>query len=103
MAGVVLLSRSTHPCEPMHGRARTFSEQVIPSIIYDLRCGISDVAFRTAPPFGGLSCSLLSNLSSVGNYIRARTPRNCHLQPVSFHKVFKSCLLGVAGAVVRVL
>ena len=38
----------------MHGHARTFSEQVKASIIYDNRCGMSDVAFRTAPPIGGL-------------------------------------------------
>ena len=29
---------------------------MIASIIDDSRCGMSDVAFRTAPPFGGLSC-----------------------------------------------
>ena len=31
-------------------------EQVIASIIYDGRCGMTDVAFRTAPPIGGPSC-----------------------------------------------
>ena len=31
-----------------------FSEQVTTGIIYDSRCGISDVAFHTAPPIGGL-------------------------------------------------
>ena len=56
MAGVVLLSRSTRPCESMHGHARTFSEQAIASIIDDSRCGMSDIAFRAAPPIGGLSC-----------------------------------------------
>ena len=56
MAGVVLLSWSIRPCESMHGNARTFSEQVIASIIYDSRGGMSDVAFRTAPPIGEPSC-----------------------------------------------
>ena len=56
MAGVLLLSRSTRPCELMHGHARTFSEQVIASIIDDCRGGLSDAAFRTAQPIGGLSC-----------------------------------------------
>ena len=32
MAGVMLLSRSTCPCESMHGHVRTFSEQVITSV-----------------------------------------------------------------------
>ena len=36
----------------MHGNALTFSEQVIADIIYDSRGGMSDVAFRTAPPIG---------------------------------------------------
>ena len=58
MAGVVLLSRSTSPCESMHGHSWTFSELVIASIIEDSRCGISDVAFHTAPRIGGLSCLL---------------------------------------------
>ena len=40
----------------MHGYARTFSEQAIASIINDSRCEMSDDAFRTAPPTGGLSC-----------------------------------------------
>ena len=40
----------------MHGNALTFSEQHIASIIYDTRCGMTDVAFRTAPPIGGPSC-----------------------------------------------
>ena len=52
MDGVVLLLRSIRPCASMHGNALTFSEQVIASIIYDSRCGTSDVAFCTAPPFG---------------------------------------------------
>ena len=52
----VLLSRSTRLCESMHGHASTTAEQVIASIIDDSRCGISDVAFCTAPPIGGLSC-----------------------------------------------
>ena len=54
----VLLSRSTCPCESMHGHAQTFSEQVIASIIDDSRCGMSDVAFRVAPPIGGPSSLL---------------------------------------------
>ena len=58
MPGVILLSQSPHPGESMHGHARTFSEQVIASIIDNSRCGISDVAFHTAPPIGGLSCLL---------------------------------------------
>ena len=55
MAGVILLSRSTRPCEWMHGNAWTFLEQVIANIIFNNRCGMSDVAFRTAPPICGLS------------------------------------------------
>ena len=35
----------------MHGRAKASSEQVIES-----RSGMRDVAFRTAPRIGGLSC-----------------------------------------------
>ena len=44
----------------MHGHASTFSEQVLASIIItdDSGCGMSDVAFRTVPPIGGLSCLL---------------------------------------------
>ena len=37
-------------------RPRTFSEQVIASIKVDSRSGMRDVAFRTAPPIGELSC-----------------------------------------------
>ena len=48
-----MLSRSIRPCESMHGHAQTFSEEVIASIIYDSRSGMSDVAFRTT---GGCSC-----------------------------------------------
>ena len=51
-----MLLRSTRPCEMTHGHARMFSEQVVPSIIDDSRRGMSDIAFRTAPPIGGLSC-----------------------------------------------
>ena len=42
--------------QSIQGNAGTFSEQVIASIIYDSRCGMSDVAFCTAPPTGGPSC-----------------------------------------------
>ena len=56
MAGVILLSRSTRQCESINGNARTFSEQVIASITFDSRCGMSDVAFRTPLPIGGPSC-----------------------------------------------
>ena len=38
-----------------------FSEQVIASIIYDSRCGMSDAAFRTAPPIGEPSCLNFGN------------------------------------------
>ena len=38
----------------MHGNARTFSEQVIPIITYESHFGMSDVAFRTAPPIARL-------------------------------------------------
>ena len=44
------------PCESMHGHVRTFSKQVIASITDDSHFGMSDVAFRTVPPIGGLSC-----------------------------------------------
>ena len=44
----------------IQGNTGTFSEQVIasirPYIAYDSRCGMSDVAFHTAPPTGGPSC-----------------------------------------------
>ena len=43
----------------MHGKARTFSQKVIAGIGYDSRREMSGVAFRTAPPIGGLSCFLL--------------------------------------------
>ena len=56
MAGVVLLSRSICPRESMHSKSRTFSQKVIVSIVYDSRRGMSDVAFRIAPPIGGPSC-----------------------------------------------
>ena len=59
MAGVMLLSRSIRPCESMHGNAQTFSQKVITSIVYDSRCWMSDVAFRTTPPIGGPSCHTL--------------------------------------------
>ena len=58
MTGVVL-SRSTRPCESMHGHGWTFSEQVIAIIIDDSHFVMSDVAFRTAPPIGGLYCFLM--------------------------------------------
>ena len=54
MAISILLSRSIRQCESMHGNARTFSEQVKASIIYDGRSGMSVVTFRIAPPIGGL-------------------------------------------------
>ena len=56
MAVVELLSRSVRPCESTHAPARTFSQKVISNIIYYSRCGMSDVAFCTAPPIGGPSC-----------------------------------------------
>ena len=43
----------------MHGNARTFSEQLIAGNIYDGRCDMTDVAFRTASPIGGPSCFCL--------------------------------------------
>ena len=49
----------------MHGNTRTFSEQVIPRIIYDSRCGISNVAFRTAPSIGGPSCVSSHKLDDI--------------------------------------
>ena len=61
----ITCSENVHarPCIESHGRVDrdnnttfTISEQVITSIIEDSRCGMSDVAFRTAPPLGGLSC-----------------------------------------------
>ena len=51
-----MLSRSNRPSKSMQSHARMFSDQVNASIIYDRRCEISDVAFRTALPIGGLSC-----------------------------------------------
>ena len=52
MASFVLLSRSSRT----HWRATTFSEQVIASITDANRSGMSDIAFRTSPPIGWLSC-----------------------------------------------
>ena len=70
MAGVILLSRSTRPCESTHGHAWAFSEQAIASNIDDSRYGMSDGAFRTVPPTGGLSCiessSSVTELNSIG-------------------------------------
>ena len=65
MAGVVLLSRSTRPCDSMHGHAWSFSEQVIASVIDDSRCGMSDVAFRTVQPVDGLSCCITFTIGPI--------------------------------------
>ena len=56
MADVVLLSRSTRPCESMYGHAWTFSEQVIAGIIDDSRCGTS---FALPPQLVGFLVSAL--------------------------------------------
>ena len=62
---------------PMRVDARScmnVSEQVIASIIYDSRCGMNYVAFRTAPPIGGLSCLgmiFLSYVFLVSTYVRS--------------------------------
>ena len=45
--------------------AWTFSEQVTASIINDSRCGMSDVAFRSAKPIGGLPCTQLTQSATV--------------------------------------
>ena len=42
--------------QSIQGNAGTFSEQVIASIIFDSRCGMSGIVFRTAPRTGGPSC-----------------------------------------------
>ena len=56
IAGVILLSRSTAMRVDARSCMNVFGK-VIASIIDDGRCGMSDVvAFRTAPPIGGLSC-----------------------------------------------
>ena len=47
-----------HIVVAVNSNARTFLEQVIASIICNSRCRMSDVAFRTAPPIGGHSCSI---------------------------------------------
>ena len=39
-----------------------FLEQAAASITDDSRCGMSDVALRTTPPIGGLSCYIIHNL-----------------------------------------
>ena len=57
------------PCESMHGNARTFSEQVMASIINGSRCGRSDVAFRIAPPNGGPSCYKNTKMPNITNPI----------------------------------
>ena len=46
------------------------SEQVKASFIDDSSCGMSDVAFRTAPPISGLSC-LIKLFMLVANVISA--------------------------------
>ena len=46
----------------VNGNAWTFSEEVIASIIYDSRCWMSDVAFRTTPPIGLPSCLISRKL-----------------------------------------
>ena len=47
-----------------------FSEQVIAGIIDedDSRCGMSDVAFRTAPPIGEFSCFNISETNRASNF-----------------------------------
>ena len=50
------LHMQVHTCT--HGRAQTLSDQVIASIVYDGRSGMSVVAFRNAPPINDLSCFL---------------------------------------------
>ena len=56
LAGVVLLSQSTRQCDYTVMRER---------VQKDSRCGMSGVAFRTAPLIGGSSCS--GYLSDVQN------------------------------------
>ena len=76
MAGVVLLSRSTPQCGAMYGHAWKCPEQVIASIIDHSHCGMSDVAFRTVPPFGGPSCFFFyvnCNFSVVPHVLRGAT------------------------------
>ena len=46
----------------MHSQAWSSSEQVIASIVNESRCGMSDVAFRTAPPIGGIELKFDSQL-----------------------------------------
>ena len=48
------------------GVHNVFSEQVVPSIINDSRSGLSNLAFRTAPPIGGLLVQLLVIYLGVG-------------------------------------
>ena len=59
----------------MHKRFR--NKQVIGSIIYSSRSGMSVVAFRTALPIGGLSCFVFSDTSSAINFrIHCKIPTN---------------------------
>ena len=56
------------PTRVSHGNARTFSQNVIGSIVNDSRCRMRDVAFRTAPPIGDPSCFLSLQLFLVYSF-----------------------------------
>ena len=78
-----IVSRSQGPCESMYGHAWTLSEQVIASFIDDSRCGMSDVAFRTAPLISGLSCLaflLLHAATNIKGWIKTITGVNEKMQ-----------------------
>ena len=68
----------------MHGCAQTLSEQVLASIIYDGRSGMSVAAFRTAAPIGGLSC--YSSCLKQVVYKQLTTPGSSLVSHICFYK-----------------
>ena len=56
---------------------------MIASIIDDGRCGMSDVAFHTASPTGGLSCQSSSNSHHTGKY---RFSKICNSRDLNFEQ-----------------
>ena len=64
-------------------------KQVIASIIYDSRCGISDVAFCIAPPIGGPSCSITF-------YCNTRSPPPGGTRRNARHLIRNLCISGRA-------
>ena len=73
--------------------AWTFAEQVIASIIDDSRCGMSNMAFRTAPPICGLSCSNFDVVSYSCSSINSKhVPANAIGMHWSFVRIWNCCV-----------